>query len=192
MASQVYDMLGHRALWDTVKICAEALDEARVPYAVIGGVAVCIRGYERDTTNVDLLIRPADDDRARRALTEAGLSWNSEHSELDGLLGTPVRLWLAGQVVASNASVTFPDPASRRVTENLRGIAVLKLFKLIELKVACGQANERRMHKDFADAVELIARNSRGKSFARFTDPSVEKTFHLLVKRARGPVRRDN
>ncbi len=38
----------------------------------------------------------------------------------------------------------------------IEGLPVLRLSRLIEIKIACGAENVRRMHKDFADVVELI------------------------------------
>jgi len=37
------------------------------------------------------------------------------------------------------------------------GLPALSLARLIETKLACGEGNLRRTHKDFADVVELIA-----------------------------------
>ncbi len=42
----------------------DALSAANVPYAVCGGVAVAIHGYARFTRDIDLLIRPEDEQRA--------------------------------------------------------------------------------------------------------------------------------
>ena len=42
----------------------DALSAANVPYAVCGGVAVAIHGYIRFTRDIDLLIRPEDEQRA--------------------------------------------------------------------------------------------------------------------------------
>ncbi len=66
------------------------------------------------------------------------------------------------------------------------GVAVLTLSKLIESKLACGPGNMRRMHRDFADVVELIVVHDLSRSFARHLHKSLRKEFHALVLRARG------
>ena len=58
--------------------------------------------------------------------------------------------------------------------------------KLVESKLACGQGNLRRTHRDFADVVELIASNRLDRSFARFLHKSVRATYRELVERSRG------
>ena len=57
---------------------------------------------------------------------------------------------------------------------------------LIESKIACGEGNLRRTHKDFADVVELIAKHDLRQSFARHLHKSLRKTFRQLVLQARG------
>jgi hypothetical protein len=62
----------------------------------------------------------------------------------------------------------------------------LTLARLIETKIACGQGNARRMHKDFADVVELIAKHNLNSSFARKLHTSLQPTFRQLLANARG------
>ncbi|MCI0658163.1 MAG: hypothetical protein L0170_14015 [Acidobacteria bacterium] len=52
-----------------------ALNEARVPYAVVGGYAVALHGAVRGTVDVDLVIRfkAADFQRTEQALVSLGL-----------------------------------------------------------------------------------------------------------------------
>ena len=56
----------------------------------------------------------------------------------------------------------------------------------IETKLACGQGNLRRTHKDFVDVVELIAANELGRDFARHLHKTLRQTFRELVTHARG------
>ena len=51
-------------LYDEFFSLIEAFDAAAVPYAVCGGIAVAIHGYPRFTEDIDLLIHPADEQRA--------------------------------------------------------------------------------------------------------------------------------
>ena len=63
---------------------------------------------------------------------------------------------------------------------------MVSLAKLVDLKLACGSTSVRRMHKDFADVVELIAVHQLTSSFARHLHQSLRKTFRELVHHARG------
>lgn len=53
---------------------AKTLNQAAVPYALCGGMAVVLHGYPRLTRDVDLLVQTSDLDRAREALANAGFT----------------------------------------------------------------------------------------------------------------------
>ena len=57
-AQKVYQMLGNESIWDVAARCHNLLSSADIPYSVCGGVAVCLHGYQRNTTDLDLIIRP--------------------------------------------------------------------------------------------------------------------------------------
>ena len=78
-------MLGEEPIWRAAAACHEALAEAGAPHAVIGGVAVCLHGYRRNTVDVDLLVRPEDTPLIRDALTAAGFASNHAGGVLGGI-----------------------------------------------------------------------------------------------------------
>jgi hypothetical protein len=53
---------------------ARALDQERVDYVLVGGVALALHGLVRATEDVDLFVRPSEDnvERLRRALRSVG------------------------------------------------------------------------------------------------------------------------
>ena len=57
-AEETYAMLGNRSLWDTAAACHRILDDAGIPHAIVGGVAVCLHGYQRNTVDIDMLEPP--------------------------------------------------------------------------------------------------------------------------------------
>lgn len=179
-------MLGNAPLWQTAAKCRDLLADAGVPHAVVGGVAVCLHGYQRNTIDLDVLIRSEDAAAVRRTLTEAGFIWKEDCHEFVGPDGVPVQFLYAGDRAGSGSLVSLPDPSRPTVVTNKEGLLVLSLAKLIEVKLACGESNLRRTHKDFADVVELISVNQLGQSFARFLHKSLRRTFRELVLRARG------
>lgn len=184
-AQRVYTMLANETLWDTAVRCHEVLEAAKIPHAVIGGIAVCLHGYQRNTVDLDLLVRKEDSELIRTTLSAANFVWNQEKVEFTSPLGTPVQFLLAGDRAGKGSEVFFPDPGDERIIKTMEGLPVLSLARLIESKIACGQGNLRRTHKDFADVVELISVNKLSSSFARFVHKSLRATFRELVQRAR-------
>ncbi|MBF6175718.1 nucleotidyltransferase family protein [Nocardia blacklockiae] len=60
-------------LLETLTRVANALLASEVPFAVAGGCAVYARGGPPSDHDVDIFVKPADVDRARRTLTDIGL-----------------------------------------------------------------------------------------------------------------------
>jgi hypothetical protein len=156
------------------------------PHAIIDGVAVCLNGYQRNTVDVELLIDPSQPAAVRAAMEAAGFQWSDEHAEFRSPAGIPVQFVLADERAGAGSEVRLPDPADKAAVVYVEGLPVISLAKLIESKIACGEGSMRRTHKDFADAVELIAKHDLRQSFARHLHKSLRKTFRQLVLRARG------
>lgn len=65
---------------------AGALEADRVPYALVGGLAVAVWGAPRATKDIDLLIEPGDVDRAKAAIARVGYVLPAEPMEFsDGM-----------------------------------------------------------------------------------------------------------
>jgi hypothetical protein len=164
------------------------LTEAHVPYSVCGGVAVCLHGYQRNTVDLDLIIRKSDSQHVKKVLNEAGLEWDPLQAEFRSPGGIAVQFLFTGDRAGDGAEVYLPEPEGDSNIEMREGLPVLRLSKLLEIKIACGQGNVRRTHKDFADVVELISIRNLDSSFARYLHKSVRKTFRELVRNSRGQV----
>lgn len=122
-----------------------ALDRASVPYAVIGAHAVALwvrsfdDGADRNTPNVDLLIRPTDLASADRALATVGFGETElglpTPTFVDGHERTPrlsVRLWFCGERIGKS-SEPLPDFADAVRIESL---PVWPLEVLVRVKLA--------------------------------------------------------
>ena len=179
-------MLENESLWEAAARCDRILDDAGVAYSVCGGVAVCLHGYQRNTVDLDLIIRGEDADRIQNLLKQAGLDWNADLNEFRTESGIAVQFLIAGESAGRGYEVRIPEPTGDDNVEVLEGLSVVRLSKLIEMKLACGSANMRRTHKDYADVVELIAIHNLDGSFSRHLNKSVRKTFRELVKHAKG------
>lgn len=185
-ARRIYTMLGNESLWDAAVASHALLAGAGLPHAIVGGVAVCLHGYQRNTVDVDLLVRPADAAAVQQSLTSAGWQWDATQKQFLSESGVILQLLLAGEPAGRGSEVRLPDPADETSTTELEGLPALTLARLIETKLACGEGNARRMHKDFADVVELIATHNLNRSFARKLHKSLQPTFRELLTRARG------
>ena len=181
-AQQVYQMLGNESVWDVVRELHRELTVAARPYALCGDVAVCLHGYQRNTVDVDLLIRPTDSEKVRETLAAAGLTWVDGQKEFRSASGVAVQFLLTGDRAGSGSEILLPEPLGEFTVEEIEGLPVLKLSKLLETKIACGLGSVRRTHKD---VVELIAIRNLDSSFARFLHKSVRETFRKLVRNAR-------
>jgi hypothetical protein len=183
-AQQVYKMLGNESLWAVAARCHDLLTEAGIAYSVCGGVAVCLHGYQRNTTDLDLIIRSDDRDAVRRVFTDTGYVWDSEQSEFRTADGIAIQFLIAGQKAGKGTEVSVSEPVGDLNVEQLEGLSVVRLSRLIEMKIACGMSNLRRTHKDFADVVELISIRNLDGSFAQFLHKSLRSTFRELVRNA--------
>src|SRR5436309_6893319 len=110
LAQEVYRMLGNESLWEAAKECHVALEQAAIPHAIVGGVAVCLHGYRRNTVDLDLLIRKTDQAQVRAALEHAGYHWSSENAEFRAPSGIPVQFLLSGEKAGSDSEVRLPEP----------------------------------------------------------------------------------
>jgi hypothetical protein len=183
-AQKVYRMLGSDSLWNVAVTCHAILSAADIPYSICGGVAVCLHGYQRNTVDLDLVIRPADVAAVRAVLSDGGLVWDETQAKFRTPAGIAVQFLIAGQKAGRGSDVTIPDPAAELNVEEREGLTVVRLSRLIEMKIASGMTNLRRTHKDFADFVELIAARNLDRSFARFIHRSLRPTFCELVGNA--------
>ena len=185
-AQQVYAMLENQSLWQAAAQCHQVLGAAKVPHAILGGVAVCLHGYQRNTVDLDLLVRREGTQVVRENLEKKQFTWQPEQAERRSASGIAVRFLYAGERAGSGSEVSLPDPSDSRTTTEIEGLPVLTLARLIEAKIACGEGNPRRTHKDFADVVELILRNHLNSSFARNLHKSLRGTYRTLVRASRG------
>lgn len=191
-AQKVYAVLGNETLWDTAVLCHRVLGEAGIPYSICGGVAVCLHGYQRNTVDLDLIVQAEDCEQIREILQEAGFAWDAGAKEFHTAGGIAVQFLIAGESAGSGLDVTIPKPLGAENVETIEQLTVLRLSRLIEVKLACGLANIRRTHKDFADVVELIAIRNLDRSFARSLHKSLRKTFRELVHRVRNDAGQEN
>jgi hypothetical protein len=181
LTAKVYEMLSSGAVWKTAIHTHRLLESESVPHAVVGGIAVCLYGYQRNTIDVDFLIESTDQAVTRDLLQANGYRWLAASAEFVSPDEIPVHFVLSGEPAGKGAEFRLPALNFDKVVTEKDGIPVVQLPRLIEMKIAAGEGSIRRSHKDFADVVELISINGLTKEFARHLHSSVRKTYRVLV-----------
>ena len=67
-------MLGNESLWTVALNFERLLSQSGIPYSICGGVAVCLHGYKRNTTDIDVIIQSTDIDWVKELLIAELLS----------------------------------------------------------------------------------------------------------------------
>lgn len=137
-----------------------ALEQGGVPYAVIGGNAVAAwvatvdEAAVRNTQDVDLLIRRADFERVRVALTAAGFV-HRHAAGLDLFLDGPgtsprqaVHIAFANEIVKPGEPVANPDVGA---ATRLGPMSVLNLEALVTIKLTAYRDKDRTHLRDLID-----------------------------------------
>ena len=179
---QVYFMLGNSPLWNTLVDCHDILTSHHIAHAVAGGVAVALSGYQRNTIDIDLLVNKSQAQEIKTHLLAAGYLWDQQQVQFLSPHKIPVQFLYSGDRAGRGTEIFFPDPSDPNTSTTIENIPVLSLPKLIESKIAAGQGDLRRTHKDFADVVELIIIHHLDKSFVVHLHKSVRKDFEKLVE----------
>jgi hypothetical protein len=145
---------------------AQALDAAKVQYAVAGGNAVALwvsrvdESAVRNTQDVDILLRREDLDRAKGALEEAGFVYRHTAGPdvfLDGPGSRPrdaVHIVFANEKVRPQEPVANPDVTDSEPADRFR---VLSLEALVRIKLIAFRDKDRVHLRDLID-VGLVDR----------------------------------
>lgn len=160
-------------VWETLRALERRLDEAGIPFVVIGGLALNAHHYPRQTIDVDVVLAPGGFEVFKTRLVGAPYQsrTGAPRRFVDPETGVDVDVLVAGQIAgatAKNTSVRFPDPSEAEAHGDLRTVS---LARLIELKLVTWR------FKDWGDVVELIRRNSLPESYADKLDPVVRSAY---------------
>lgn len=166
----------------TVRDLSRRLPEAGIDYALIGGMALNLHGYERMTVDVDLLMTRDGLEKFRESFVglgyvpaSPGASKHFKNTET----GVRVEIITAGEYPGDGKpkEVVFPDPAD--VSEDIDGICVARMSTIIELKLASGLSAPHRL-KDIADVQQLIKKLSLPLELADSLNTSVRDEYVRL------------
>jgi hypothetical protein len=166
----------------TLRDLADRLKDAGIDYAVIGGMALNLHGFERMTIDVDLLMTPEGLARFRDEIVGLGYApafQGAKKRFKSTNTGIPVDIITSGEYPgdARPKPVVFPDP--KAASEEVDGIRVISLPHLIQLKLASGLSAPHRL-KDLGDVQSLIGALHLPRDLALRLDPSVRDEYIRL------------
>jgi hypothetical protein len=179
--------MGESKVQNALEKLVRALEEAQIPYAIIGGMALNEMGYRRVTIDVDVLLT-AEGLAAFKA-RHLGRGYVERFPGSRGLRDTEnnvdIDVVVAGGYPGDGKPkpVAFPDPTTTAV-KGAR-VALLPLPRLIELKLASGMSAPHRL-RDLADVLELIRTIGLPIEAGDDLDPSVRDKFRELWQAAQG------
>jgi hypothetical protein len=168
-------------VYKTLRRTIKNLEKAKIPYAVMGGMAVNLHGYRRTTNDVDILL-------TAEGLAEFRKRFVPKH--YDATPQRPRRFtdrknqvivdFLVTGLFPGNGRpgpIAFPDPVAVRTT--IEDWEVINLAVLVELKLAA------QRHQDFADVISLIRAQQLDESFADRLHPSVRSDYVQCLEEKR-------
>lgn len=184
--------MGEGPVHKTHRSLARRLAEEGIDYAVTGGMAMLLHGYERLTVDVDLLLSPEGFERFRKSLVGrvyTPVFPGAKKHYRDAETGVSVEIITAGEYPGDGKpkDISFPDPAD--IAEDKRGIRVARLETLIELKLASGLSAPHRV-KDIADVQQMIEVLNLPKEISEQLHASVRPEF-LRLWQATDEARRE-
>jgi hypothetical protein len=170
---------------DRLRRAAAALEQAGIPYAVIGGNAVAEwvgRADEsavRTTQDVDILLRRQDLEAAKVALAAQGFKYRRA-AGIDFFLDGPgakardaVHVLFAGEKV--RPEYAEPTPEVEKSEATLAGFRVLDLQELVKMKLTSFRDKDRTHLRDMLDIGLIDASWTQ-----RFSTPLAARLQHLL------------
>jgi len=181
--------MGAGKVHETLNVLAGDLDRAHIDYAVMGAMALNAHGYNRETTDVDVLVRPDGLAAFKERLVGRGYTEKfpgARKSFKNTQTGVTVEFLTTGEYPGDGKPkpVAFPDPATAYI--EVRGVKVVTLQKLIELKLASGMTQPSRM-RDLSDVQDLTRTLNLQATFAEQLAPYVRETYLMLYRQLQQP-----
>jgi hypothetical protein len=157
----------------TMSRLARRLAKAKIPFAIMGGMAVNAHGAERTTKDVDILMAPEGLQRFRDEFVGGPYETVPGRARrfMEVQSGVTVDVLVTGSFPGSGkpGPVAFPDPGE--VSEVIDRLPIISLPHLIQLKLAA------RRYYDFGDVVSLIRVHNLDESFADKLHPTLRADY---------------
>jgi hypothetical protein len=169
-------------VFETLHRLAQRLDDEDIAYALIGGMALFMYGYERFTDEVNVLLNTEGltlfrEKYVGREYVSAFVG--AQKTFRDTISNVRIEIITTGEYPGDGKPkpVAFPDPS--QVSIEREGIRIIQLEKLIELKLASGLSAPHRL-RDLADVQDLIMNLHLPIELADRLDASVRDEYRRL------------
>ena len=170
--------MGEADVQKALERLVQTLDAHRIPYAIIGAMALNEFGYRRTTVDVDVLLTAEGLAAFKRNGLGRGYAekFPGSRGVRDTEHGVDIDIVLAGSYPGDGKPkpVAFPDPET--TAERGARVALLPLHRLLELKLASGMTARHRL-KDLADVQEVIRILCLPQTLAAELDASVRDKY---------------
>ena len=181
--------MGQGPVHETLRSLANRLDDEKIDYVLIGGMALVAHGYRRFTEDIDILMTPEDVDRFRELCLGRGYLpafSGATKSFKDTTTGVRIEILESGEYPGDGKPkpVAFPSPAA--VGFEREGLKIIRLEPLIELKLASGLSASHRL-KDLADVQDLIRLLGLPMELGDSLDASVRDEYRRLWGTVQNP-----
>jgi hypothetical protein len=169
------------AVQESLRKITKRLDDLKIPYAVVGGMALFHHGFRRFTEDVDILVTRESLRKIHQALDGLGYvpPFKGSKNLRDAESGVKIEFIVTGEYPGDGKPkpVAFPEPTD--VAVEVDGIRYVNLPTLINLKIASGMTNPGRL-KDLADVQELIKQLRLPREFAEQLHAYVQEKYKEL------------
>lgn len=149
------------------------LEQAGIPYALVGGMAVNFHRHVRTTEGIDILLSAAGFKEFCDRLVPGEYEHvaNKPRRFLDRKQGVTIDVLITGRFPGSGqpGPIAYPEPTN--VSQRIEDAMVVDLAALITLKLAAHR------YQDFGDVVALIRANDLDETFMDRLHPSLHRDF---------------
>jgi hypothetical protein len=173
---------GRGAVHTTLRSLVDRLAEASIPYAIVGGMALNLFGFVRQTVDVDVLLTKEGLEKFRERFVGRGYVPafpGAAKAFRDVVTRVRIDFLTTGEYPGDGKpkAVAFPDPSLSAID---RGpYRVITLEKLIDLKLASGLSAPHRMG-DLVDVQRLVEELHLPLDLDAKLDPSVRAEYRRL------------
>lgn len=177
---------GSIAVLSTAEKLARNLLKHDIKYAIVGGFALNVHGFKRQTIDVDVLMSKDDLVKFKQKIQHNGFAprfRGAEKSFRDPTSNVGVDIIVSGTFPGDGKpkSLAFPEVTSENVME-IDGLTVIDLKTLIDLKLTSYQNLPMSRMKDRTDVSGLVKFNTLDETFAERLHESVRDEYLTIVK----------
>jgi hypothetical protein len=154
------------------------LNDAHIPYAIIGATAMAVHGLWRFTTDIDVLTTPEGLDEIHKLLVGRGyvpMFPGARKTLRDAVTNVPLDFVMSGELIGGGWK--FPEPNS--IAVEVDTVQVVSLAHLIELKMLSGLFATGRL-RDLGDVERMIAVLAPPRTLGEMLDRSLRDEYYRI------------